>query len=69
MDNFTSDFINNINIPLALLLLLREDNEARDYYSNMDDPSRTELNNYAEKFQSKEELERYLYYLTDDNFK
>ena len=56
-------------VPVSLGLILNENLDARDYFANMDDSGRSELINYANDFQSKEELERYIYYLTDDNFK
>lgn len=61
---------NNFNaLPVTLGMILNDNMDAKDYYSNMDESGRAELVNYANKFQSKEELERYIYYLTDDNFR
>lgn len=56
-------------LPISLSSILNENTDAMDYYTNMDDSARSELINYANDFQSKEELERYIYYLTDDNFR
>ena len=61
---------NNINqIPTSLSQILNNNSEALDYYSNLDKPGRDELIQYANEFKSKEELERYVYYLTDNDFK
>ncbi|MDF2588472.1 MAG: hypothetical protein K0S41_2313 [Anaerocolumna sp.] len=56
-------------LPPTLGLLLNENIEAQDYFYNMDEASKIELLHYANDFQSKEELERYLYYSNNDNFK
>jgi hypothetical protein len=55
--------------PIALDGLINSDEGARHYYDNMDDGERSELLRNAKKFQSKEELERYLYHLDESEFR
>jgi hypothetical protein len=56
-------------LPPTLDKLLNDNIDAKDYFANMDDAGKSELINYANEFKSKEELERYVYYLTDDSFR
>lgn len=65
MDNY-----NNFSaMSIGLVLVLRENKHAENYYNNLDDEDRAELNRKGHEFQSQEELERYLYYLDDNQFK
>ncbi|MGN6711526.1 hypothetical protein SAMN02745136_00839 [Anaerocolumna jejuensis DSM 15929] len=65
MDNFGG--FNNL-LPPALALYLTNDLVARDKFYDMDDERRGEFMEYSKEFQSKEELERFLYHHDEDNF-
>ena len=56
-------------IPPVLGLLLNDDILARNAFLDMEDSRKDYLLRNAEDFQSKEELERYLYHFEHDNFK
>jgi len=56
-------------MPPTLLMLLSDDIAARERFMGMEDNERNEFMKSAERFQSKEELERYLYHKEHDNFK
>ncbi len=61
---------NNINtIPIVLDSILDSDASAMDYFIGLDVSGRNELIHYANDFESKEELEHYLYYAMHDNYK
>ncbi|SHO51512.1 hypothetical protein [Anaerocolumna xylanovorans] len=66
MDNFLG--FNNM-LPPALAVYLANDVAARDAFLELDDAKRDEFLAYSKEFQSKEELERYLYYHDEDNFR
>lgn len=66
MDNFLG--FNNM-LPSALALYLANDVAARDAFWELDDTRRSEFLEYSKEFQSKEELERFLYYHNEDNFR
>lgn len=71
-NGFTAFPIGATNIaayPAALNSLINSDDGARNYYDNMDDDERAELLRNAKNFQSKEELERYLYHLDEGEFR
>lgn len=60
----------NLNtLPIELSSILNSNAGAMDYYIGLDVSGRNELIHYANDFASKEELERYLYYAMNDNFK
>lgn len=64
------DNMNGINmIPPTLLMFLTEDIVARDRFIGMGDDERHEFLKTAKGFQSKEEMERYLYHKEHDQFK
>lgn len=64
------DDYNNISaLPLALNSILTTNPDALEYYSNLDRERQDELVRYSNDFSCKEELERYLYYLYDDDFR
>ncbi|BCK00649.1 hypothetical protein [Anaerocolumna chitinilytica] len=65
MDNFGS--FNNM-FPPALAIYLANDRVARDAFYDLDDMRRSELMEYSREFQSKEELERFLYHHDEDDF-
>lgn len=56
-------------MPPTLLMLLSDDIAARERFMGMEDNERNEFMKSADRFQSKEELERYLYHKEHDNFK
>lgn len=49
------------NLPLALAFL--DTLEGKEFYSSLDKDSREEVLKHSGEFQSKEEIERYLYHL------
>ncbi|GEM_PF-1966572 len=72
--NGLTSFPNGVNtgmpyFPPVLNNLINEDLGAKNYYDNMDEEQRAELLRNAKDFQSKEELERYLYHLDNDEFR
>lgn len=66
MDNFGN--FNNM-IPPALVLYFANDFAARDAFYEMNDNRQNEFMEYSKEFQSKEELDRFLYYHDEDNFR
>jgi hypothetical protein len=56
-------------MPPTLLMLLSEDVAARERFMGMGDDERHSFLSTANRFQSKEEMERYLYHKEHDNFK
>lgn len=61
---------NNINtLPIGLGSILNSDTGAMDYFMGLDVSGRNELIHYANDFVSKGELERYLYYAMNDNYR
>lgn len=65
MDNF---FGYNM-VPPTLLMFLSDDTAARERFIGMNDDERHTFLKTAEVFQSKEEMERYLYHKEHDHFK
>lgn len=64
------DNINGFNsIPPTLLMFLTENMAARDRFMGMDDNERRDFLKSSENFQSKEEMERYLYHKEHDQFR
>lgn len=64
------DEFNIINVlPVALSTILNTNSDAFDYFSNLDRAGQDELIRYSNDFSSREELERYLYYLSDNDFR
>lgn len=56
-------------VPPTLLMFLSDDISARQRFMGMNDDERQDFLKTAEGFQSKEEMERYLYHKEHDNFK
>lgn len=63
------DNYNSKTLPIDLNSILKSDSGTMDYFMGLDTSGRNELIHYANDFASKEELERYLYYAMDDNYK
>lgn len=64
MDNF-----GGFNMfPPALAIYLTNDLVARDTFLGLDDRDQSNFLEYAKEFQSKEELERYLYHHDEEDF-
>lgn len=64
------DNMNGMNmIPPTLLMFLTEDIAARDRFLGMEDNERVEFLKTSKGFQSKEEMERYLYHKEHDQIK
>lgn len=65
MDNFSGFNM----LPPAMAFYLTSDLVARDAFLGLDDDGQRDFLEYAKEFQSKEELERYLYHHNEDNFR
>lgn len=60
---------NMADFPSTLDDLIHENDGAKNYFDNMEDSKKAELIRNAKDFQSKEELERYLYHIENEEFR
>ncbi|MFU0827467.1 MAG: DUF4316 domain-containing protein [Lachnoclostridium sp.] len=55
--------------PPALNNLINENENVRNYFDNLEDSKKAEIIKNVKDFQSKEELERYLYHMENEEFR
>ncbi|MDF2870308.1 MAG: hypothetical protein K0R05_1883 [Anaerocolumna sp.] len=65
MDNFGGFNM----LPPSLAVFLTNDLVARDTYLGLNELDQQNFVDYAREFQSKEEMERYLYHRNEDDFR